>query len=77
MHAAVPITYLLPNKHVWKMNKIRHDTTSYTPHHVQECGLLQKSKEIPTPWHIYVEFIFLPEKCKQGKGSYTIYKKSR
>ena len=44
------------------MTEIRYETTSYAPHHVhiEECGLLQESKEIPTPWHIYVEFIFLP-----------------
>ena len=61
MHAAASITRL-PNKYVWTMNEIRYETTSYAPHHVhiEECGLLQESKEIPTPWHIYVEFIFLP-----------------
>ena len=59
-YAAVLITYLL-KKHVWTMNKIRYETTSYTPHlNTEECGLLQKSKEIPTPWDIYIELIFLP-----------------
>ena len=42
-YAAVLITYL-PNKHVWTMNTIRYETTSYTPHlNTEECGLLQKS----------------------------------
>ena len=46
-YAAVLIIYL-PNKHVWTMNKIRYETTSYTPHvHIEECGLLQKVRKYP------------------------------
>ena len=47
-------------------NLIEHVHSLFYAH-----GLLQECKEITL---LRIEFVFLPEKCKQGKG---FYKKSR